>query len=193
MDRLCPICFDEMDMLSYEDENETTSTCFKLECGHAFHTKCIIKCLQTTDHRCPNCHEGKSFKEEMTIEGILMNLIKDLRKDERTKDALKEYNETKKELEETVKQLKDDTIEFAKKRKEELNYHEKHKYFVKTILNVKSTLREVANEKSPMHRGLFSPNSDYDLRRNIRIERLLLGGYNGNFYRLKQKIMRVSI
>ncbi len=192
MDRLCPICFEDMDMLFYEDEHQSTSTCFKLECGHAFHTKCIITCLQTSDHRCPNCHEGKNFKEEMTREGILMNLIKDLRKDERTKDALKEYHESKKELQETVKQLKEDTIEFAKKRKEELNYHEKHKYSVKTISNVKSVMREVANEKGPMYRGLFSPKNTYCLR-NVRFERLALGAYNSNFYRLRSKTIYVHL
>ena len=192
MDRLCPICFDEMDMLFYEDPNETTSTCFKLECGHAFHTKCIIKCLQTSDHRCPNCHEGKNFKEEMTREGILMNLIKDLKKDERTKEALKEYQEADKELRQTVKQLKEDTIEFSKKRKEELKYDEKHKYFVKSISNVKSTMKEVADEKGPMYRGLFSPKNTYHLR-NVKFERLVLGAYNHNFYRLRNKTIYVHI
>jgi hypothetical protein len=192
MDRLCPICFEDMDMLFYEDQNESTPTCFKLECGHAFHTKCIITCLQTSEHRCPNCHEGKNFKEEMTREGILMNLIKDLRKDERTKEALKEYHEADKELRETVKQLKEDTIEFAKQRKEELNYHEKHKYFIKAISNVKSVMREVANEKSPMHRGLFSPKNTYCLR-NVRFEKLALGAYNSNFYRLRSKTIYVHL
>jgi hypothetical protein len=128
----------------------------------------------------------------MTREGILMKLIKDLRKDERTKEALKEYHEADRELRETVKQLKEDTIEFAKQRKEQLNYHEKHKYFVKTISNVKSTMKEVANAKGPMYRGLFSPKNTYHLR-NARFERLVLGAYNHNFYRLRNKNMYVHI
>ena len=181
-----------MDMLFYEDVNESTSTCFKLECGHAFHTKCIITCLQTTEHRCPNCHEGKNFKEKITKEGILMNLIKDLKKDGRTKEAIKEYNEADKELRETVKQLKEDTIQFAKQRKEELKYDEKHKYFLKTISTVKSTMKEVADEKGPLHRGLFSSKIAHHLR-SIRFERLLLLAYNSNFYRLRNKTIYLRV
>jgi len=36
----CNICYENMDMLEYNDPNESTLTCFKLECGHSYHTKC---------------------------------------------------------------------------------------------------------------------------------------------------------
>ena len=186
MDKLCAICFEEMDMLTYQDEHESTSTCFKLRCGHAFHTKCIVECLQKTNQECPCCNQHKDFQQEMTREGILINMIKQLKKDERVKEALSEYKESKQELQETVKQLKKDVKEFAIKRKEELEYEAKHKYFLQTVSNVKSQMREVANEKGPQFQGLFSPRTSRYLRTS-QFERLVLNAYGYNYHRLKYK------
>ena len=49
-------------MEEYQDEKESTETCFKLECHHAFHTKCIMECLLKSKSACPLCNKDKERK-----------------------------------------------------------------------------------------------------------------------------------
>lgn len=192
MDKLCSICFEDMDMLTYNDEHDSTSTCFKLNCGHSFHTKCIIECLQKTNQHCPNCHGNKDFELQLTREGILMNLIKEVKKDKSVKKALQEYKNAKNELSHTIKQLKRDTVDFSKKRKEELEYDKKHKYFLQTISNVKSSMKISAKEKGPKFETLFGPRMSTYLR-SCQFERFVLNAYGYNFHRLKFKKHYIQI
>jgi hypothetical protein len=180
-------------MLSYQDERDSTPTCFKLRCGHAFHTKCIIECLQKTNHDCPNCNGSKDFEQQLTREGVLINIIKDLKKDPRVKDAFSEYNEIKRELQDTIRTLKNDVIEYSKKRKEELEFDSKHKYFLDSISNIKSVMREVATEKGPKYQAIFSPKMATNHLRTSQFERLVLNAYGYNYYRLKYKRIHLHL
>lgn len=190
MDKLCGICLEQMDMLTYKDERESTSTCFKLMCNHAFHTKCIIECLQKTNKECPCCNQSRDFAQELTREGLIINMVRELRKDDRVKQAISEYKEARQELQETTKQLKTDIIDFFNKRKEELLYDTKHKYFTSTISNVKSKMREVSIEKGPQYRTMFSQSPHRHLRMH-HFERFVLNAYSYNYYKLKHK--RISV
>lgn len=189
---MCPICFENMDMKSYLDEQEFTSTCFKLRCEHAFHTKCIVECLQKSNHSCPNCHGNKNIEAELTREGIIINLVKEIKKDKNVKLAIKEYNYAKKELANTSKQLKKDVIDFSKKRRKELEFDNKHKYFLQAISNVKNKMKECAKEKGPKFEGLFGPRMGRHLR-SCHFERLVLNAYGYNYHRLKYKQLYVKV
>lgn len=194
MDKLCAVCLEQMDMLTYKDEHESTSTCFKLRCGHAFHTKCIVECLQRANKECPCCNDKKNLDEEMTNAGILINLIKEIRKDGRVKIAMDEYKEAKKELQDTTNQLKIDVLEYSRKRKEELEYENKHKYFLKSISNVKSEMKEVSKEKGPKFQALFTRSFNKCLGSNqYQFERFVLNAYGYKFYKLKYKRIHLNL
>ena len=80
MDNICAICFDEMDMKYYQDSRDQTPTCFKLECDHAYHTKCIVASLQKTQHKCPQCNSHKTPEQVLTMEGLITEVFDDVRK-----------------------------------------------------------------------------------------------------------------
>ena len=136
----CPICFEDMDMNVYNDEQEGTETCHKLECGHAFHTKCIISFLTRTTHKCPSCNEHKTPETELELEGAIMKLMREVRKDDNVKNTIHEYAMIKIEYTAVLRQLKLDTKKYAEERARELKVQEHKSYYQKC----KSDLRRSA-------------------------------------------------
>jgi hypothetical protein len=142
-----------MDMEEYDDRRETTATSFKLECGHAFHTKCIIDVLSRTNHKCPSCNKHKSSQQ------VNPRLL-ELKKDERIKLTIAEYYDAKKEYKAKLGQLKRETIEWAKNRAQELLLTEHKSYYLRSKTAVISVSKQVATEKGRKYIAAFRGELD---------------------------------
>ncbi len=189
----CVICFEGMDMKSFEDERENTGTCFKLECGHAYHTRCIIQCLSHMHQKCPNCNKTKTPKQELTREGLVKKLVAELRRDDDIKFLMNEYHEIREELNEANAQLKKDIKEYVEKRRIELNIIEKKSYFLSCLAKIQGKARAIAKTKGPEYVGAISAQSRY---------RFWLSSFECNFFgrgqaytnrRLKFPYLRLSL
>ena len=192
MDNTCSICFEEMDMQTYQDERASTQTCFKLQCNHAFHTKCIVECLQKTKHECPSCNSQKSFEEELTKEGIILTLVDEVKKAERVKLALQEYRTAKNEIAESIKSFKEDVKKYAEQRKLELNLEEKYKYYTQCQKTVSSEAKKIAKEKGGKYRVIFELQNRH-MRYQV-FERSLFGVYTAYYnYQYKHPYIRFTI
>ena len=156
---LCPICLEEMDMTSFQDERQQTATCFKLECDHAFHTSCIIRCLSLTNQKCPSCHKNKSPTEELTREGFAKRLIAELKRVPEIRVSITELRETISEFSDTVNILKQEVKDFVKKRSEELLIEEKRKYMLGCISKILSDCKTVCKTKGPQYTGALTLRS----------------------------------
>jgi len=161
MEDPCVICFERMDMKSFEDERDNTDTCFKLECGHAYHTRCIIQCLSHMNQKCPNCNKNKTPKQELTREGLVKKLVAELRKDDDIKFLSNEYHAIREELNEAITQLKKDVKEFIEKRRIELNIAEKRNYFLSCLAKLQGKARAIAKAKGPEYIGAITEQSRY--------------------------------
>lgn len=161
MDDPCVICFEAMDMKSFEDERENTHSCIKLECGHAYHTRCIIRCLSSMNQKCPNCNKNKTPIAELTREGIIKKLMKEIRKDDDVKFLLGEYNESREELAEANRLLQKDVKEYIEIRKKELRIPEKRSYFMECIARLQGKTRSLARAKGPEYLGAMTANARY--------------------------------
>lgn len=161
MEDPCVICFEAMDMKSFEDERENTETCFKLECGHAYHTRCIIQCLTHMHQKCPNCNKDKTPKQELTREGLTKKLVSEMRKNDDVRFLMVEYKEIKEELSEANAQLKRDVKEYIEKRKLELNIPEKRDYFLSCLTKLQGKARSIAKEKGPEYVGAIHADRRY--------------------------------
>jgi len=161
----CNICLDEMDMIDFRDTREGTSSCHKLECGHAFHTKCIVKFLTNTQHKCPACNLIKTPQDEMNRDGAIKLLIKEVLKEDPVKIAKHEYVQSRKEYIETYQTLAKEIKEYAQKRASELRLHEKLSYYKKTKSSFVATAKEVAIGMGPRFVGaVYARKNKHDFR-----------------------------
>lgn len=142
----CPICFEDMDMKEYKDENEGTVTCHKLECGHAYHTKCIVNFLTKTQQACPSCNKHKTPEQILELQGILVETMNEVVKDPKIKFLKKDFKETKDEYIKLLNQLKTEAKEWASNRAKELAIDKYRTYLKKSRVNLLNTAREVASE-----------------------------------------------
>jgi len=194
MDDPCVICFEAMDMKSFEDERENTESCVKLECGHAYHTRCIIRCLSSMNQKCPNCNKNKTPMAELTREGIIRKLMREMRKDDDVKFLLGEYNESREELIEANKTLEKDVKKYIEIRKKELHIPEKRSYFMECISKLQGRIRSLAREKGPVYLGAMTADPRY--------RRWMVTSFEYNFFgraqgyrnrRLKFPYLRMSL
>jgi hypothetical protein len=144
---VCPLCFEGMDMLGYQDERQNTAECYKLDCGHAYHTGCIISCLTQMNRKCPQCNADKDPTRELTREALAAKLIREVRRDDRVKPLLEEFKEIREEYVDSLKQLKKDIKEYAEKRGAELCVPEKRKYLMDCHKEIQSMAKQTAKSK----------------------------------------------
>jgi hypothetical protein len=190
----CPICFDEMDMVEFKDQRAGTETCFKLECGHAFHTKCIIQVLSRTEHKCPSCNQHKTPEEKLELEGVLRKLLREVKNDDRVRIAKHEHLEATKEYKAAMSQLKKESTEWIKKRAAELKILEHKGYYLRSTAAVMNTALEVAQDKGP--KFIAAVKSVNTTERNGRyainiVKSVLFGAHYATHYDWKLRHPRI--
>lgn len=186
MDKTCILCFEDMDMIVFNDSQSQTNTCFKLDCGHAFHTHCIIRCLQSMNHKCPHCNSRKPPEVLLTMEGTISGLLNEAKRSRLLREELNEFKASKAELTSSVSQLKKETAEFVKKRKEELMITSKRKKLTSSMRKVSLKLSKICIEKGPMYYGAYKNIPEW--RRNR-----LIFSKAYSLYRLKNSYIYCKI
>jgi len=144
-----------MDMNEFRDERQATETCFKLDCGHAFHTKCIVQFLKRSTIECPGCNKQKTPTEMVEYEAVVAKCMNEIKSDPRVRIAKHEFVETRNEYKAALKKLHKEVNELAKKRAEELNIFKYKAYYFQTMSNVRAQAKEVATEKGQKHLGAY--------------------------------------
>ncbi len=142
-----------MDMREFNDPHLSTDTCFKLECGHAYHTKCIVQFLTRTEHKCPSCNQHKTPTETVEFGGVIVNAIKNIKKDDRVRIAKHEFHEARTEYKAVISQLKKEVKEWAKNRANDLKISDHKEYYKQSASNVMAKAKIVAAELGPIYIG----------------------------------------
>jgi len=174
----CPVCLEDMDMLSFNDERDSTPTCYKLDCGHAYHTKCIIKTLSQFERKCPSCNGEKDPSTALTEKGIALELLAKVRKNDEVKIAANELRESIAEYKETLNRLKSDTKAYILQRSIELQVPQKRKYFMECLATVHRNVNAAAKSLNPKFTAAYNAlSNDWRGRyyRGTTFERLFYG------------------
>jgi len=179
----CPICYENMDMKEYDDAAEGTDTCHKLECGHAFHTKCIILVLTKTRHACPSCNKNKPPEKQLEIEGLIRTTLLAVKRDPRVKAVREEFETGKEEYKQVLRQLQEESREWITKRAEELNIKEYRSYYYSSASAVMVTARKVAREMGPKFIAAINSDRRPNNRWGASISKRTIFGVNPPGYR----------
>lgn len=190
----CAICLDDMDMKTFEDERNSTETCVKLECKHAFHTRCIITCLSTQDKQCPQCNSPKTFEEEVTSEGLMKMSVRRFKRQPQVKSLLQEMNIAKKEYCGNLKNLRQEVRKFVLEKVNELNMTAQRKYFIKCIRKMRKMVKEEATRLGPMYVGILENDRGWRSRYGgSSVERMIYGCKSWSLYRIKNPYLRMKL
>lgn len=120
----CSVCMHDMDMEEYDDPNESTHTCVRLDCKHAYHTKCVLKYMKTTNYECILCNKHRTPIEEA---GLIEQAHAEVRKDKEFRRLKKEVRAAASEYTQTKKIMKQSIQEFIRLHADEWQANEKRK------------------------------------------------------------------
>jgi len=151
----CAICFEDMDMRDFKDPRQSTTTCYKLGCEHAYHTSCIIRSLTMSRHECPLCNKIKPPEIVLNNEGYARKLLSEIARIPEVVTLRRELITSQQLLIEKKTQLKKDIQKYAEQRAKEIKYLEHRKYFVECLNKVKGLVRMYCNQLGNKYIGAF--------------------------------------
>ena len=117
-DDICSICYDSLETGTSE-----------IECGHKYHTNCIIKWFRTGNQKCPLCNDNTIDTSNMGY-FTKITTIKEIKKLGRRKSCpvnLKKILNKIKEITNKQKIKKQEITAFKKQYREQLKYFNKIK------------------------------------------------------------------
>ena len=151
----CAICWDTMDMREFQDPQESTATCFKIECGHAFHTRCLVSCLTSGRHKCPLCNSDKPPEQELEHTGYARKMLQEILNCRDVTEVRKELNEAERELKEVGKAFKKKLQEFGEELAKEMKLSTHREYYAKCLNTTRGLIRTKCREVGNRHLGAY--------------------------------------
>jgi hypothetical protein len=154
-----------MDMEDYNDERPSTETCYKLDCGHAFHTRCIFQYLRETEYECIQCNVRRSPREEIELTGYIAQALEDLRADPEIRRLRREVDEAVTEFKAAREEVKKALEAAAPEIQERAGYASLRKETLLRIRRLKAQVKEACIRRNPMTAGVWGIAGDGILNR----------------------------
>jgi hypothetical protein len=154
-----------MDMEDYNDERPSTESCFKLDCGHAFHTRCIFQYLRETEYECIQCNVRRSPREEIELTGYIAQALEDLRADPEIRRLRREVDEAVTEFKAARDEVKKALEAAAPEIQERAGYASLRKETLLRIRRLKAHVKDACIRRNPMTAGVWGIAGDGILNR----------------------------
>ena len=177
----CILCYDPLCVPVFR-ENTTDDIIVegdssRLQCGHAYHTLCVLRALQ---HRstCPLCNVIGQMNERgdewwnngrIEMEGRCMKIMEKVKKDKEVREGLRHYKAAAKDVMSLKKEFMKRVKEFKTGLREEMGVDEKVKAVMKTKTSVMRIFARKAKSEGSLISGARSILPVY------KIERFLFG------------------
>ena len=148
----CILCYDPLDVPVFEgnttDDIIVGATSSRLQCGHAYHTTCVLRALQ---HRasCPLCSMVRENDEgvwdrRIALEGRCMEIMEKVKKDKEVREAMREYKASMKSMMDVKKPFLKRVKDFKTELRAEMGVDEK----VKAVMKSKTSAMRIFSRKA---------------------------------------------
>ena len=177
----CILCYEPLDVLVYQanptDDIIVGETSSRLQCGHAYHTRCLLRSLQ---HRsaCPLCNiMGQADESEhdwwhngrIALEGRCTEIMEKVKKDREVRESLREYKASLKNLGGVKKEFVKRVKEFKAGLRTELGVET----VLKSVVKSKTSAMRIFTRKAKMEGSLVT--GAHSMLPSYKIERFLFG------------------
>ena len=177
----CCVCQDEMDMEDFNDERQSTQTCYKLECGHAYHTRCAFQYLRETDFQCLQCNVHRTPRSEMEMTGLIAQTIEEIRSDpemrrlrHEVEEAIAEFKGVRTEIRRALEAVAPEIVERS-------GYPAIRKELLQRMRRLRSHVKTTCIQRNPMTAGVWGIAGDTIVNRAF-IPRSPQGVYSPYLY-----------
>ena len=176
----CILCYEPLSVPVFQ-ENTTNDIIVgaissRLQCGHAYHTTCLLRALQ---HRsvCPLCNViGQPQDNEdwwnngrIALEGRCMEIMEKVKKDKEVREAMRTYKACVKDIAGVKKEFVKRVKEFKTGLRAEMGVDEK----VKAVMKSKSSVLRLFTRKAKSEGSLIAGAAS--ILPTYKIEQFLFG------------------
>jgi len=176
----CILCYEPLDVPVYvqntTDDIIVGATSSRLQCGHAYHTPCVLRALQ---HRsvCPLCNIVGRMNDEndwwqngrIEMEGRCMEIMERVKKDKEVREGLREYKASLKDIMGIKKEFQKRVKDFKTGLRAEMGVDEK----LKAVTKSKTSVMRIFSRKAKSEGTLVA--GAHNLLPTYKIERFLFG------------------
>lgn len=152
-------------MDEFNDPRQSTTGCFKLECGHAYHTQCIFQYMRETEYQCLHCNVRRTPREEIELTGLIAQTIEELRSDPELRRLRDDFNEAMNEFIGVRGEVKRALEAAAPEIEARAGYHTIRREAMRRLQTLKKHIRAECLRRNPMTAGVWGIAGDDILRR----------------------------
>jgi len=154
-----------MDMEEFNDARAATDTSFKLDCGHAYHTRCIFQYMRETEYECLHCNVRRTPREEIEMTGLIAQTIEDLRSDPEIRRLRRETEEAFTEFRAVQTEVKRALEALLPEIEARSGYASIRRETLQRVRTLKAQIRAECIRRNPMTAGVWGIAGDQMLSR----------------------------
>jgi hypothetical protein len=173
----CPLCFEELNVPEYR-ENLTNEPIIegnvtRLECGHAYHSSCVIQMMRSCNGKCAQCNatrlvdpadEYQTWQQRISFEGKCKKALSKIKRDIEIAEGLRDVKAFRGEIDRKRKDFDRLVVEAKKKIAEDLKIEETIDLFEFSKRETMKRFKKKARDAGSLELATISKMRDWKLK-----------------------------